>query len=92
MSDEFESLVKQMYQQGILYQEAVSEFQKLFVATALREYKGNLSQAAPKLGIHRNTLGRVITQLGLDITSFRAPVRRPPASVTATDRKKISRS
>ena len=41
MSDELDSLVKQMYQRGILYREAVSEFQKVFVASALREYRGN---------------------------------------------------
>ena len=91
MSDELDLLVKQMYQRGILYREAVSEFQKVFVASALREYRGNLSNAAPKLGMHRNTLTRVISQLGLDISSFRSPGRRPPASVAAADRKTITR-
>ena len=92
MPDELDSLVKQMYQRGILYREAVSEFQKAFIASALREYKGNLSKAAPQLGIHRNTLTRIIAQLGLDGSAFRSPGRRrPPASVAAPNRKRISR-
>jgi Fis family transcriptional regulator len=91
MSDELDSLVKQMYQRGILYREAVSEFQKVFVASALHEYRGNLSHAAPKLGMHRNTLTRVIAQLGLDVSAFRSPRRRPPASVTAAERKTNAR-
>jgi Fis family transcriptional regulator len=91
MSDELDSLVKQMYQRGILFREAVSEFQKAFITSAVREYKGNLSKAAPKLGVHRNTLTRMIAQFGLDISAFRSPARRPPASVTAAYRKRISR-
>jgi DNA-binding NtrC family response regulator len=91
MSDELDSLVKQMHQRGILYREAVSEFQKVFIASVLREYKGNLSTAAPKLGMHRNSLTRVISQLGLDISVFRSPRRRPPASVTAANRKTMTR-
>jgi DNA-binding NtrC family response regulator len=91
MSDELDSLVRQMYERGILYREAVSEFQKAFMASALRDYKGNLSKAAPKLGVHRNTLTRMIAQLGLNISAFRSSGRRPPASVTAAYLKKISR-
>ena len=91
MSDELDSLVKQMHQRGILYREAVREFQKVFIASALREHKGNLSNAAPKLGMHRNSLTRVISQLGLDISVFRSPRRRPPASVTAAERRTNTR-
>jgi Fis family transcriptional regulator, factor for inversion stimulation protein len=91
MPDELESLVKQMYQRGILYREAVTEFQKVFVASVLSECKGNLSKAAAELGIHRNTLTRTISQLGLDISTFRSSARRPPASVAAPYRKTVSR-
>lgn len=91
MSDELDSMVKQMYQRGILYREAVGEFQKVFITAALREFRGNLSNAAPKLGMHRNTLTRVISQLGLDVSAFRSPARRPPGSVTAAHRKTVTR-
>jgi Fis family transcriptional regulator, factor for inversion stimulation protein len=90
MTDELDALIKQMYQRGILYREAVGEFQKAFIASALREDKGNLSRTAPKLGVHRNTLTRMIAQLGLDISTFRPSKRRPPRSVSATYRRKIS--
>ena len=91
MSDELESLVQQMYREGTLYHEAVSEFQKAFVAAVLRECRGNLSKAAPRLGLHRNTLSRTMAQLGLDVAGFRPSARRPPGSVIAAARKTISR-
>ena len=91
MSNELDSLVKQMYQKGILYREAVGEFQKAFLASALREHKGNVSKAAPLLGLHRNTLSRTLAQLKLDATEFRPARRRPPGSVTAASRKTVSR-
>jgi Fis family transcriptional regulator, factor for inversion stimulation protein len=91
MPDEFDNLVKRMYQGGIFYQEAVREFQKAFVCSALREFKGNLSKTAPRLGVHRNTLTRMIAQLEVDVNAFRSSKRRPPASVTAANYKKVSR-
>jgi DNA-binding NtrC family response regulator len=92
MSDELDTLVKRMHDSGILYHEAVREFQKAFVASVLRESKGNLSKTAPRLGLHRNTLTRMVAQLGLDMAAFRSSRRRPPASVTAGYSRKVSRS
>jgi DNA-binding NtrC family response regulator len=51
-------LVLQMHRGGILLGEAVDEFKKAFVCTALRENDGNVSKTAPTLGVHRNTLSR----------------------------------
>lgn len=90
MTDELDTLIKHMHQRGILYREAVGEFQKAFLAAALREDKGNLSRTAPKLGVHRNTLTRMIAQLGIDISAFRHSRRRPPRSVNTAYRGKIS--
>jgi DNA-binding NtrC family response regulator len=81
VKETLESLVAQMHRSGILYSEGVSEFKKAFISVALREYKGNLSKAAPALGLHRNTLTRICFELQLDTKSFRPSGRRPPKSI-----------
>jgi DNA-binding NtrC family response regulator len=66
VKDQLESLVNQMVERGISYEEAISEFEKRFIGNLLVRNKGNRSKAAQALGIHRNTLSRKIEELGLD--------------------------
>jgi two-component system nitrogen regulation response regulator GlnG len=66
VKDQLESLVNQMIEQGILFTDAVSEFEKKFIKRMLERTKGNHSKAAVALGIHRNTLSRKVEDLGLD--------------------------
>ncbi len=61
-----------MYKGGILYSEAVREFQKVFVITVLLEQKWNQTRAAETLGMNRNTLRRLMQKFQLDIPSLRA--------------------
>jgi len=55
-----------MIEQGILYTDAVSEFEKKFIKQILEKNNGNHSKAAAALGIHRNTLSRKVDDLGLN--------------------------
>ena len=71
MKDQLEFLVNQMIEHGILYTEAVSEFEKRFIKRMLEKNNGNHSKAAVALGIHRNTLSRKVEDLGLDHRSKR---------------------
>ncbi len=66
MRDQLESLVGQMVERGILFEEAVSEFEKRFIKSVLDRANGNQSRAAKVLGIHRNTLSRKIDTYKLD--------------------------
>ena len=60
MRDQLESLVGQMVERGILFDEAIHEFEKRFIRRVLDRMHGNQSRAAKILGIHRNTLSRKI--------------------------------
>ncbi len=60
MKDQLEALIGQMVDRGILFDEAVTEFEKKFIKRVLDRSKGNQSRAARVLGIHRNTLSRKI--------------------------------
>jgi DNA-binding protein Fis len=66
VKDQLESLVGQMVERGILFDEAVTEFEKRFIKQMLDRAKGNQSRAAKLLGIHRNTLSRKIGQYKID--------------------------
>jgi DNA-binding protein Fis len=66
VKDQLEALVGQMVDRGILFQEAVVEFEKRFIKHVLDRANGNQSRAAKVLGIHRNTLSRKIDSYKLD--------------------------
>lgn len=65
MKDQLEGLVNQMVERGILFDEAVGEFEKRFIKRVLERAEGNQSKAAQVLGIHRNTLSRKIDEYKL---------------------------
>src|SRR5262249_54629155 len=66
VKDQLEGLVTQMVERGILFDEAVEEFEKRFIKRVLDRAEGNQSRAAHILGIHRNTLSRKIGEYKLD--------------------------
>jgi Fis family transcriptional regulator len=55
-----------MVEHGILFDEAIGEFEKRFIKRVLDHVEGNQSRAAVMLGIHRNTLSRKIVEYKLD--------------------------
>ena len=61
MKDQLESLITQMIDRGLLYEEAISEFEKRFILTVLEKNNGNQTKAAKAMGIHRNTLNKRLT-------------------------------
>lgn len=60
VKDQLEGLVSQMVERGILFEEALGEFEKRFIKRTLERARGNQCRAARMLGIHRNTLSRKI--------------------------------
>ncbi len=60
MKDQLEGLVNQMVERGILFDEAVGEFEKRFIK---------------RVRIHRNTLSRKIDAYKLDSNGHRRPAR-----------------
>lgn len=62
MRAELEKLIDQMISQGILFEEAVGEFEKRFILNMVNRHHHNHSKAAAALGIHRNTLSKRLEQ------------------------------
>jgi DNA-binding NtrC family response regulator len=56
-----EALIDEMLDGQIMLDEAVAEFEKLYIQKALARHKEHLSRTAHILGIHRNTLSKRVT-------------------------------
>jgi Fis family transcriptional regulator len=78
---DLENLVLQMHAAGVPYADAVREFKKRYILEVLSHHRGNQCKAAEELDMHRNTLSRTLTELGLDSAQVRKGMRRPPRSV-----------
>jgi DNA-binding NtrC family response regulator len=71
VKDQLEGLIAKMIEGGILFDEAVEDFEKKFIKRALDRTAGNQSKAAKLLGIHRNTLSRKVGEYKLDHNGHR---------------------
>ena len=58
MRAKLEALIEQMLDGRILLEEAVGEFEKVYIQKALQRHDQHLSNTAAVLGIHRNTLSK----------------------------------
>ena len=58
MRARLEALIDEMLDGQIMLDEALAEFEKLYIQKALARHKEHLSRTAATLGIHRNTLSK----------------------------------
>jgi DNA-binding NtrC family response regulator len=61
MRTQLEALIDEMLDGQILLDEAVAEFERLYIEKALSRHKDHLSNTAKVLGIHRNTLSKRVS-------------------------------
>ena len=83
MKSQLEDLVTEMVERGILFEDAVEEFEKHFILTVLKRTKGNLSKAAEELRIHRNTLSKRVEKYYQNGRMAGARHRRPRPQAVA---------
>ncbi len=71
-----ESLIVEMLDGRILLDEAISEFEKIYIQKALDRNSDHLCKTATALGIHRNTLSkRVASYSGKPKVTAKRPVK-----------------
>jgi DNA-binding NtrC family response regulator len=58
LRDDLASLVQQLLDRGILFEDAQREFERMFIARALAKTNYNVCKAARMTGLHRNTVSR----------------------------------
>jgi transcriptional regulator with PAS, ATPase and Fis domain len=60
LKERMESLCAEMIEKGILFSEAMGQFERCFITEVMRRNNGNLLRTAARLGIHRNTLSKKV--------------------------------
>jgi DNA-binding NtrC family response regulator len=61
LKERLEALCVEMIDRGILFSEALDQFEKCFILEIIRRHDGNMIRAAQKLKIHRNTLAKRVS-------------------------------
>jgi len=51
-----EIVIEEMVEKELRLKDVLKEFEKIFIETASKKYKGKMSKIAKALGVHRNTL------------------------------------
>ncbi len=51
-----EIVIEEMVEKELRLKDVLKEFEKIYIETAAKKYKGKMIQMAKALGIHRNTL------------------------------------
>lgn len=64
LKERLEILCMEMIEKGILFSEAMEQFERCFIAEVMRRNEGNLLRTAANLGIHRNTLSKKVKRHG----------------------------
>jgi DNA-binding NtrC family response regulator len=89
MRQRMEALIGEMLDGRILLDEAISEFEKIYIKKALERNCDHLSKTAAALGIHRNTLSKRVANYN-GKPKVKAPVKKkrtaPAKKKSSTDR------
>ena len=59
------TLIKEMVEKELPIKEAIKEFEKIYIETTAKKYKGNKTKMAQALGVHRNTLHNLCKTLNI---------------------------
>lgn len=51
-----ERIIEEMVEKELNLRDALQEFEKIYIETASKKYKGKMTKIAKALGVHRNTL------------------------------------
>jgi transcriptional regulator with PAS, ATPase and Fis domain len=80
MRERLEALIDEMLDGQIMLDEALTEFEKLYIQKALARHKDHLSRTASTLGIHRNTLSKRVATYRTQERAAAASNHRPRKS------------
>lgn len=63
MKHELENAVSLMQECGVSYDAAIRTFKRLFIVMMIERSRGNKCKAAREMGMHRNSIRRIMTEL-----------------------------
>lgn len=63
LHQKMEILIRELLERELPLKDVLKEFEKIYLETAAKKYKGNKTKMARALGVHRNTLHNLIKTL-----------------------------
>jgi DNA-binding NtrC family response regulator len=78
MRARLEALIDEMLDGQIMLDEALAEFEKLYIQKAMARHREHLSRTAASLGIHRNTLSKRVSKYRTQERATRTSTRKRP--------------
>jgi len=91
MRKRMESLIGEMLDGRILLDEAITEFEKIYIQQALERNSDHLCKTATALGIHRNTLSKRVAGYNGKPKAYSKPPARAKKSTRKTVIKKTKK-
>ncbi len=79
LRDRMENLIDEMLDGQILLNEAMAEFEKVYIQNALKRCDNHLLKTSETLGIHRNTLSK-------RVAAYQEPTRIPKRLIARRSR------
>ncbi len=76
MKKRIEALIDEMLDGQLLLNEALAEFEKVFIEKALARNSNHISRTAETLGVHRNTVAKRIASYNGSLKKQRLSGRR----------------
>lgn len=76
LRDRMEKMINEMLDGKILLDEALTEFEKIYIQNALNRHSDHVSNTAAALGIHRNTLAKRIAEYRAAERTAKRPAAR----------------
>lgn len=68
LHQKMEIIIREMVDKELPLKDALKEFEKIFIETAAKKYKGNMVKMSKALGVHRNTLHNMAKKLKIKKT------------------------
>jgi DNA-binding NtrC family response regulator len=62
LKERMERFCREAVDKGIMFPEAIDQFERCFITEALRRHNGSIIRTAAAVGIHRNTLSKKIRE------------------------------
>jgi Fis family transcriptional regulator, factor for inversion stimulation protein len=91
MRKRMESLIGEMLDGRILLDEAITEFEKIYIQKALARNSDHMCNTANALGIHRNTLSKRLAGYNGKLTTKKKPAAKSKRSTRKSTPRRTKR-
>jgi Fis family transcriptional regulator len=75
LADRLASAIAEMRTRGVEYRRCVREIKRIYLVAVLKANRGNVSHAAREIGMHRNSMMRMLDEFEINAAEIRIASR-----------------